>query len=198
MQYFNDCINAPTEEASEAAREKLKVRANRDCGEAPVPKQVDDEADADRMFEGNNNDSTAWLKVVGYLDRHWGPYKELCIKFSTNKIRHLGYNTTSPSEEGHDTLKAWLQTANHDLLGLIERMQPYYQGHVDRYRTRLGSHQDIAMVQYRNDPVYSRLVRVLSHRALDELHKQQLLAKEYLQKQQENITFEIPRCIHRF
>jgi hypothetical protein len=81
---------------------------------------------------GDNDKPTVWLKMLRYLEKHWWRHKELCVKYWTNKIRHFGHDTTSPGEGGHAVLKSWLQTSNHDVLTMIERMAPYYDSHIDR------------------------------------------------------------------
>jgi hypothetical protein len=122
----------------------------------------------------------------------------LFIKYSTNKVTHFGHISTSPCEEGHAVLKSWLQSVNHDILGLLQHMQPYSDDHIDRYRETLASHKDKALPQYRNVPFCDKLNRVIARKSLNLLHEQRLKARDFLQQQQRNISYQIPVCIGVF
>jgi hypothetical protein len=136
--------------------------------------------------------------MVGYLEKHWWRHKERCVKYWTNKIRHFGHDTTSPSEGGHAVLKDWLRSSKHDVLGLFKNMQPYYDSHTDRYKTSLAMQTNIAMTQYRTIPFYQMLNRRLSRKSLNQLHEQRAQALGILRSQQDDITYVMPPCTKVF
>jgi hypothetical protein len=71
MEYFYRCVNAPSEEAYDAACQELLVRARRDDSSATEQHHGEDLiAQPDQLILGNNDDSAAWLGLIRYLKRY--------------------------------------------------------------------------------------------------------------------------------
>ena len=123
LAMYQSCINAKTVEAFDTASDELKAKHPED------PK---------------------WQKMARYLDVQWWPHKQLCVTAWTDNIRHYNTSTTSIVEGAHANLKGWLQSSRNDLLRFFEKLQGFYDGHVNRYGQNLAKAQSAGVTPFTN------------------------------------------------
>ena len=125
----------------------------------------------------------------------------VCLRCNTawaDNIRHYNTSTTSIVESAHAQLKGWLKSSRNDLLRFFEKLQGFYDGHIDRYRNTLGRAQSQGVAPFVNTPFYSGTVRIINTRGLTLVEQQRRLAIHDAKERERNPQVLQPPCSRRW
>lgn len=123
-------------------------------------------------------------QIIRYLERYQQVYKEKYVKAQTDKIRYFGYDMSLVGKGIYTGLKKQTASIRNNMLTLILRIVPFYDGYVDRYTYTLSVIQNTSSTRFVNRLFYYTINTIIDVRGLKAI----AIQKQKYDEEQEKIA----------